>query len=123
MEFLTAYTDGACSGNPGPGGWAAAIGDELGVGWMTNTTNNAMEMMAVLKGLEMCPPHQKLLIVTDSKLVIGWLERMEVQARANPDHPHGHRDHQERKEYPVVVHEGQGPCRQSQQHPGGPGSG
>jgi len=53
---LTIYTDGACSGNPGPGGWGALLiygqrEKEL-FGGTADTTNNRMEMMAAIKALE-----------------------------------------------------------------------
>jgi len=68
------YTDGACSGNPGPGGWGALLkyGDhekELS-GGESDTTNNRMEMMAVIKGLEaLKKPGQTVSLYTDSKYV------------------------------------------------------
>ena len=56
MEKVTIYTDGACSGNPGPGGWSAILiynGQEKELfGCEKDTTNNIMEMTAVIKGLE-----------------------------------------------------------------------
>ncbi len=57
IEMTTVFTDGACSGNPGPGGWGAVIistsGNILEIGGRDpSTTNNRMEMMAVLKSLE-----------------------------------------------------------------------
>ena len=56
MKIVTLYTDGACSGNPGPGGWGAilefqGIEKELS-GGEENTTNNRMELTAVIKGLQ-----------------------------------------------------------------------
>lgn len=56
MEQITIYTDGACSGNPGPGGWGAIllyndIIKELS-GGKPNTTNNIMEMTAVIEALK-----------------------------------------------------------------------
>lgn len=78
------YTDGACSGNPGPGGWAAiVIGSgpprELSGGF-AGTTNNRMEILAMLKGLESLNLGAKVLVVTDSRylhdaLNKGWLRR------------------------------------------------
>jgi ribonuclease HI len=57
MSNLTIYTDGACSGNPGPGGYAAVIIDSKGTevsvsGGEKNTTNNRMEMLAVIHALK-----------------------------------------------------------------------
>lgn len=77
------YTDGACSGNPGPGGWGAILcwndhEKELS-GGESDTTNNRMEMMAVIKALEALK-HNKapVTIYTDSKYVLQgateWLE-------------------------------------------------
>ena len=56
MKKVTIYTDGACSGNPGPGGWGAILmygqyKKELS-GGEANTTNNRMELTAVIRGLE-----------------------------------------------------------------------
>ncbi len=66
MKELIVYTDGACSGNPGPGGWAALLLLETGMerlsGCHPQTTNNRMEMMAALKAFEALdePHHVKL---------------------------------------------------------------
>jgi len=69
------YTDGACSGNPGPGGWAAHIQypdgtvQELG-GHVPETTNNRMELMAVIQAIkEIRSEQQALTILTDSQYV------------------------------------------------------
>ena len=55
MRNVKLYTDGACSGNPGPGGWAAILnynGKEKELsGSMPNTTNNRMELFAVISGI------------------------------------------------------------------------
>lgn len=69
------YTDGACSGNPGPGGWAYILkhpksGKELeAFGSERETTNNRMEMMAVIEGLKAIKTPTSVEIVTDSKYV------------------------------------------------------
>jgi ribonuclease HI len=78
------WTDGACSGNPGPGGWGAILryGDherELSGGEPT-TTNNRMELRAVIEGLRALTRPSQVVIVTDSAYVErafadGWLER------------------------------------------------
>ena len=52
--MIEVYTDGSCLGNPGPGGWAYIIDDFIGRGGAKVTTNNAMEMTAVIKALEKC---------------------------------------------------------------------
>ena len=76
------YTDGACSGNPGPGGWGAILcwnGFEKELsGGNPETTNNQMEMQAVIEGLEALKNPSEVTIYTDSKYVKQgaeeWLE-------------------------------------------------
>jgi len=68
------YTDGACAGNPGPGGWAAVIMDgskkrEI-KGREENTTNNRMEILAAIKGLEQTPPGSQVTIHSDSQYLV-----------------------------------------------------
>jgi ribonuclease HI len=69
------FTDGACSGNPGPGGWAfvlrhPATGKELErSGGERETTNNRMEMLAVIRGLEALKQPARVEVVTDSEYV------------------------------------------------------
>lgn len=77
MEEYTeiAYTDGACSGNPGPGGWATWVGEFRLSEPMLWTTNNMAELMAIYKAVEYAVPNTALVIITDSKLAIGWLTR------------------------------------------------
>lgn len=71
---LRIYTDGACSGNPGPGGWAWASSTEhFAVGGDPATTNNKMELMAVLRAIE-DNPDGPLVIVMDSTYVKNGLE-------------------------------------------------
>ena len=92
MPDLYAYTDGACSGNPGPGGWGAILiardGDavvkerELS-GGAALTTNNKMELMAAIASLEALAGPSKITVVTDSsyvkdgitKWIFGWKSR------------------------------------------------
>lgn len=78
MPELFAYTDGACSGNPGPGGWGVLmLAREGGVvvkertlsGGETNTTNNRMELMAAISALEALAKPSEIVIVTDSAYV------------------------------------------------------
>lgn len=70
------WTDGACSGNPGQGGWACTVDGELFSDYFTpTTTNNAMEMFAVYNALTHCRYGDTAIIFTDSKLVIGWLTK------------------------------------------------
>lgn len=73
------YTDGACSGNPGPGGWAfilrhPASGKEMEQsGSEPSTTNNRMEMLAVIRGLESLKRRSSVRVVTDSMYVVKGL--------------------------------------------------
>ncbi len=78
MEKINIYTDGGCSGNPGPGGWAYVIIDSSGLikasGGDKNTTNNKMELTAVIKALEYISSSEKYknmkpVIHTDSTYV------------------------------------------------------
>ncbi|MDV4168767.1 ribonuclease HI [Rhodovulum sp. FJ3] len=78
MPDLHAYTDGACSGNPGPGGWGVLLratqGDEILKekelsGGEPNTTNNQMELMAAISALESLTRPSQITIVTDSTYV------------------------------------------------------
>lgn len=86
MPDLFAYTDGACSGNPGPGGWGALLqaksGDEVVKerelsGGEAETTNNRMELLAAISALEALDRASKITIVTDSAYVkngvTGWI--------------------------------------------------
>jgi len=81
--MIRIITDGACSGNPGPGGWAALIvrGDEIEEigGHEPETTNNRMEMQAAIEGLRRVPPDEPVKIVTDSQYLLKgmteWLAR------------------------------------------------
>ncbi len=83
MKTVTLYTDGACSGNPGPGGWGAILSfngveRELS-GGEENTTNNRMELTAVIKGLQALKEPCVVELYSDSKYVIdalslGWAE-------------------------------------------------
>ena len=71
---VTLFTDGACSGNPGPGGWGAILsykGQEKELfGSDAETTNNRMELMAVIEGLRALNRPVDVTIYTDSKYVL-----------------------------------------------------
>jgi len=81
-SIVEIYTDGACSGNPGPGGWGVIMrwnGHEKELsGGEEKSTNNRMEMMAVVKALEELKKPSTVEIYTDSKYVIDgvtkWLK-------------------------------------------------
>ena len=79
MKTVTIYTDGACSGNPGPGGWGAILryGEhekELS-GGEAMTTNNRMELTAVIEALEALKEPCAVELWSDSKYVIDGLEK------------------------------------------------
>ena len=79
MESVRIYTDGACRGNPGPGGYGTIVarGDarqELSGGYRL-TTNNRMEIMAVLAGLESLETPSTVVVTTDSKYVHDAIEK------------------------------------------------
>jgi ribonuclease HI len=78
MVDLVAYTDGACSGNPGPGGWGvlmlaheggAVVKERTLSGGEADTTNNRMELMAAISALEALSKTSEITIVTDSAYV------------------------------------------------------
>jgi ribonuclease HI len=72
-DIVDIYSDGACRGNPGPGGWGVVLyykGHEKRLhGGEPQTTNNRMELMAAIKGLEALSRHCKVRVTTDSKYV------------------------------------------------------
>ncbi|MCI9063673.1 MAG: ribonuclease HI [Clostridia bacterium] len=82
MQKVIIYTDGACSGNPGPGGWAAILiyGDnkkEIS-GGSENTTNNIMELTAILEGLKALKVECEAEVYSDSAYSVnafnqGWI--------------------------------------------------
>ncbi|MEZ5537321.1 MAG: ribonuclease HI [Thiolinea sp.] len=87
MKTVEIYTDGACRGNPGKGGWGALLryGDkerEL-YGYQAETTNNQMELMAAIQGLEALKQPCRVVLTTDSKYVMqgitewihGWKKK------------------------------------------------
>ena len=79
MKTVTLYTDGACSGNPGPGGWGAILeynGHTLELsGGERSTTNNRMELTAVIRGLERLKEPWIVELYSDSKYVLDALEK------------------------------------------------
>ena len=79
MKTVTLYTDGACSGNPGPGGWGAILefmGTEKELsGGEKSTTNNRMELTAVIEGLSALKEPCIVELYSDSKYVIDGLSK------------------------------------------------
>ncbi len=88
MKGATLYTDGACSGNPGPGGWCAILrynGHERIIrGGEAHTTNNRMEITAVIEGLVALEEPCQVTVFTDSQYVIG-VASLGGKRRANLD--------------------------------------
>lgn len=98
MANVTAYTDGAASGNPGPGGFGVVLESghhrkQLWGGYRL-TTNNRMELLAVITALEALKrPGTQVMVVSDSRYVVdavenGWLFQWEKKGfakKANPD--------------------------------------
>ena len=87
MKTVTIYTDGACSGNPGPGGWGAILmygsfKKELS-GGEAHTTNNRMELTGVIAALEALREPCIVELWSDSKYVIDALEKGWVKGHAS----------------------------------------
>lgn len=76
---VTIFTDGACKGNPGRGGWAAVLFingvQYIESGRETRTTNNRMELMAAIKGLEATPPDKEVILYSDSTYLVNTMTR------------------------------------------------
>ena len=94
MKTVTIYTDGACSGNPGPGGWGAVlryqdVEKELS-GGEAETTTNRMELTAVIRALECLNQPCVVELYSDSKYVIdalslGWAKGWQARGWKKPD--------------------------------------
>ncbi|MDR3212772.1 MAG: ribonuclease HI [Azoarcus sp.] len=96
MEVIDIYTDGACSGNPGPGGWGAILrsgAHEKEIwGGEPQTTNNRMEILAVIRALEQLKREVRVRVHTDSQYVQkgisewihGWKARGWMTAGKTP---------------------------------------
>lgn len=87
MKNIVLYTDGACSGNPGKGGWASILiyagHEKVLSGGEFETTNNRMELLAVIKGLEALKESCKVEVFSDSAYVVnaflqGWVDSWTV---------------------------------------------
>ncbi|MFM2317441.1 MAG: ribonuclease [Pseudomonadota bacterium] len=96
MKKVELYTDGACRGNPGPGGWGVLLRyaeqeREL-YGYQAVTTNNQMELMAAIRGLEALKQPCEVTVTTDSKYVLqgmtewlaGWKRKAWKSASGQP---------------------------------------
>jgi len=97
MEEVVIYTDGACSGNPGPGGWGSILmykGNQKEIsGGKIDTTNNVMELTAVIEGLRLLKFPCKVKLYSDSAYVVnafnqkwiyGWLKNGWKNASKEP---------------------------------------
>ena len=115
MKTVTLYTDGACSGNPGPGGWGAILefmGHEKELsGGEDNTTNNRMELTAVIVGLSALKEPCRVTLTTDSQYVVnaltkGWLESWKQRGYVKADKkPVLNRDLWEQLDALLQIHE------------------
>ncbi len=83
MKSVELYTDGACSGNPGPGGYGAILvygGAERELsGGEPSTTNNRMELMAAIVGLEALREPCRVLLTSDSRYLVDAVEKHWLQ--------------------------------------------
>jgi len=96
IDSVRIYTDGACRGNPGPGGWGVLLqfgsNEKELWGGERETTNNRMEMMAAIKGLESLKKTCRVMMFTDSKYLLrgitewmpGWKKRGWITASKKP---------------------------------------
>ena len=86
-DMIEIWTDGACSGNPGPGGWGALIriggADTELHGGEPATTNNRMELMAAIAALESQPAGAKIILHTDSTYVKDGLTKWIINWKRN----------------------------------------
>ncbi|MCA9295858.1 MAG: ribonuclease HI [Phycisphaerales bacterium] len=133
LPHVEMFTDGACSGNPGPGGWATILrhvstgAEKILTGGAAQTTNNRMELIAVIEGLESLTTKSRIDLYSDSQYVVkgltewraGWKKRgwrkadkspvlnkdlwirLDGLADANDLHCHwvrGHNDHPENEQ-------------------------
>jgi len=87
MIDVEAFTDGACLGNPGPGGWAALLRakgtERMLAGGDPDTTNNRMELMAAIGALEALTKPCRVRLTTDSRYVMQGIEQWVPKWRAN----------------------------------------
>lgn len=96
QQVVEIYTDGACKGNPGPGGWGAVLkyaGREKEIsGCTAQTTNNRMELTAAIEALRQLKRPCKVRLVTDSNYVVkgmtqwiaGWVKRNWINSQKEP---------------------------------------
>jgi ribonuclease HI len=94
MKKVELYTDGACRGNPGPGGWGAILvyrGKEKELsGGEASTTNNRMELMAAIAGMSALREPCQIVLTSDSKYLVdgitkGWAESWKARGWVKSD--------------------------------------
>jgi ribonuclease HI len=86
LALIEIFTDGACKGNPGPGGWAALIRDESGEKVLSGaepvTTNNRMEVMAAIEAIRSIAGPSQIRLTTDSEYlrqgITSWMKRWKL---------------------------------------------
>ena len=91
MKTVNIYTDGACRGNPGPGGWGVLIqyqdNEKEYFGGNKNTTNNQMELQAAIEGLKLLKEECIVNLTTDSKYVMqgitSWIKKWKINKWKN----------------------------------------
>tara|TARA_A200000113_G_scaffold102852_1_gene92276 strand:+ start:448 stop:882 length:435 start_codon:yes stop_codon:yes gene_type:complete len=91
MKTVNIYTDGACRGNPGPGGWGVLIqyqdNEKEYFGGNKNTTNNQMELQAAIEGLKLLKEVCIVNLTTDSKYVMqgitSWIKKWKINKWKN----------------------------------------
>lgn len=107
MTEIEIFCDGACSGNPGKGGWAAMIrrgSKEITVcGSNPDSTNNRMELTAAISGIEMLTPGEAAILYSDSQYVVNgitkWIHGWKKNCWANKDGIIKNRDLWEKLDY------------------------
>lgn len=118
LREVKLFTDGACSGNPGPGGWAFILrdvktGKELtGSGGQRDTTNNQMELQAVIEGLNSLKKSCRVQLHSDSKYVLqgmtewmaGWKSRGWMRVEGGKKKPVKNVEHWKQLDALVVQH-------------------
>jgi ribonuclease HI len=98
--MINIYTDGSCSGNPGPGGWAAILTTEIGgreytkeiSGGVPHTTNQRMELTAAVEALKAVKPGSEIVLISDSEYVVkgmneyiqSWIARGWLTTQRKP---------------------------------------
>ncbi len=118
LRCVQLFTDGACSGNPGPGGWAFILrdvktGKELtGSGGASETTNNQMELQAVIEGLSSLKKSCRVELYSDSKYVLqgltewmaGWKSRGWMRLEGKKKVPVKNVEHWKQLDQLVTLH-------------------